>query len=299
MAQPSAMEKALGAAAPSIFVLFWSTGFVGAKYGLPYAEPFTLLALRMMLTLALLAPFALVAGLMRANGKALAHSAIAGVFLHAIYLGGIFYAIDNAMPAGVSALVIALQPMLTAIAANRLIGERLGAIQVAALVAGIAGVALVLAPKLAGGFGPGFGPANLAAIALSVCGFSFGAVWQKKHASRLDIRVSVFAQYLGALPPLAALSLLLETRHIDWTAQLVLALGWLVLVLSIGAIGLLAWLIAHNSAARTASLFYLVPAATAIFAWLLFGETLSAIQLVGMAITIVAVAMATRPAPAK
>jgi len=299
MPKPQSAANAVAAAAPAIFVLFWSTGFVGAKYGLPFAEPFTLLTLRMALTLALLAPFALAAGLLRADRGAILNAAFAGVLLHTIYLGGIFLAIDRGMPAGVSALVIALQPMLTAVAANRMLGERLDRIQIAALLAGIAGVGLVLAPKLGGGVSEGFDPLNLAAITISVIGFSIGAVLQKKHASGIDIRISVFAQYLGALLPLAALSLMLETRRIDWTPQFVLALAWLVLVLSIGANGLLAFLIARNSAARTAALFYLVPAVTAVLAWLLFGETLSPIQFVGMGVTIVAVAVATRPVRAK
>jgi len=281
--------------APAIFVLLWATGFIGAKFGLHYAEPFTFLSLRLLITLAILAPIAALARKPWPNPRAFLHSAVAGMLVHAAYLGGVFYAIEHGMAAGVAALVVALQPLVTAFVAWAMIGEHVRPVQAIGLVAGLAGVGLVLLPKVIGGNAiAGITAGNILAVAIAVAGISIGAVYQKKHAGGIDIRHSAFAQYAGALPPLAVAAYLTETGTIAWTWQFAAALVWLVLVLSIGAIGLLIYLIRANSAARVASLFYLVPAVTAIIAYLLFGETLQVVQLVGMAITLVAVAVAAR-----
>ena len=292
-------------AAPVIFVLLWSTGFIGAKLGLPHAEPFTFLTIRMLITLAILVPVALVF-VRPLPGKApLLHSAVTGVLVHGCYLGGVFYAIGHGMPAGVSALVVALQPLLTAFVARLLLGERLLPVQAAGLVAGLVGVFLVLAPKLGGGTQEvaGIHTGNMIAVAIAVIGISIGTVYQKRFAAGLDIRVGTSAQYCGALVPLALLSLATENRVVEWAPAFIFALGWLVLVLSIGAVGLLMYLIRNQSASGTASLFYLVPAVTSLIAWLLFDERLQPIQLLGMAIVMGAVALATRrrakPAAAK
>ena len=292
-------------AAPVIFVLLWSTGFIGAKLGLPHAEPFTFLTIRMLITLAILVPVALVF-VRPLPGKApLLHSAVTGVLVHGCYLGGVFYAIGHGMPAGVSALVVALQPLLTAFVARLLLGERLLPVQAAGLVAGLVGVFLVLAPKLGGGTQEvaGIHTGNMIAVAIAVIGISIGTVYQKRFAAGLDIRVGTAAQYCGALVPLALLSLATENRVVEWAPAFIFALGWLVLVLSIGAVGLLMYLIRNQSASGTASLFYLVPAVTSLIAWFLFDERLQPIQLLGMAIVMGAVALATRrgtkPAAAK
>jgi drug/metabolite transporter (DMT)-like permease len=297
---PSGDRSALVArAAPSIFVLLWSTGFIGAKLGLPHAEPFTFLAVRVVLTLAILVPVALIFVRTWPGRKPFAHSMVTGVLVHGVYLGGVFYAISRGMPAGVAALVVSLQPLATAFIARAMLGERLSAIQLAGLFAGLAGVALVIAPKLLGGIDiSGITPVTLASTFAAVIGISVGAVYQKRFVSGLDLRLATVAQYTGALIPFALLSLLTETRQIDWTSEFVFALAWLVLVLSIGAVGLLMLLIRLNTASGTASLFYLVPAATSVIAWFLFGESLTPIQLLGMAIVMAAVAVATR-APSK
>jgi len=287
----------LAAMAPALFVVLWSTGFIGAKLGLPYAEPFTFLALRMAITLAILVPVAAVFAGAWPGWRPVAHSAVTGVFVHAVYLGGVFYAIGHGMPAGISALVVALQPLLTAAVARAMLGETLRPIQIAGLAGGLAGVFLVLWPKLGSLAGmSGLGPANLLAVALSVVGISVGTVYQKRFASGVDIRLSTAAQYAGALVPLALAAWLTETMEVEWTGQFVFALAWLILVLSIGAVALLMLLIRTSSAAGTASLFYLVPAVTAVMAYVLFDETLQPIQLAGMVVVMAAVAVATRAA---
>ncbi len=281
--------------APAIFVVLWATGFIGAKYGLPYAEPFTFLALRMAIVVAILVPVAMLFGGPRPSWALLGHSAVAGVLVHTIYLGGVFFAISRGMSAGVSALVVALQPLVTAFIARAMLGERLRPIQIVGLAGGLVGVALVVSPRLAGGIGiDGITPVTLGAVALSVVGISLGAVYQKKFVTGIDLRHATAAQYVGALIPLALLSWATETRTVVWHPDFIFALAWLVFVLSLGAVGLLMALIRRNSAARTASLFYLVPAVTALIAWLLFDETLQWVQLAGMGIIIAAVAAATR-----
>ena len=282
-------------AAPAVFVVLWSTGFIGAKLGLPHAEPFTFLALRMLIVLAILSPVALVFAKHWPDRAAFAHSMVTGLLVHGVYLGGVFYAMSLGMSAGVAALVVALQPLLTAIAARFMLGEHLTPVQIGGLVAGLAGVALVVAPKLAGGAAiEGISLQTLLPVTAAMAGISLGTVYQKRFVSRLDLRIATLAQYCGALLPLSLLSALTETRQIEWTGEFVFALAWLVLVLSIGAVGLLMLLIRLNTAASTASLFYLVPAVTAIIAWLMFDEKLEPVQLLGGAIVMAAVALATR-----
>lgn len=283
--------------APLLFVLLWSTGFIGAKLGLPHIEPFTFLSIRFAITIAILAPVAFLFAWKHPSRALLLHSMVTGVLVHGVYLGGVFFAISRGMPAGISALVVALQPLLTAFVARLMLGERLNRLQLAGLLAGLAGVMLVVSPKLAGGAAvEGVNLVTLGATGAAVTGISVGAVYQKRFAAGLDIRLSTMMQYLGALIPLALLSLLTETRRIDWAPELMFALGWLIFVLSIGAVGLLMWLIRTNSAAGTASLFYLVPAVTSLIAWAMFGESLTPVQLAGMAVVMAAVAVATRAA---
>lgn len=203
-------------------------------------------------------------------------------------------AISRGMPAGVSALVVALQPLLTAVVARTMLGEQLRAIQIVGLLAGLAGVLLVLSPNLAGGISvEGVNTETLIAVTLAVFGISIGTVYQKRFASGIDIGATTAWQYAGALIPFGLLAFLFETREIEWTGQFVFALAWLVVVLSIGAVGLLMLLIRNRSAASTASLFYLVPGVTAVIAHYLFGEELQTIQLIGMAVVMAAVGLAT------
>lgn len=277
---------------PALFVVLWSTGFIGSKLGLPYAEPVTFLILRFLLVLAILLPLCWLFRAPWPAPRAALHVAVAGVFMQAGYLGGVFASMAHGMPAGVSALITGLQPLLTALLGGWLLRERLTRRQWAGLVLGLAGVLLVVGDKVA--------TAHLGALAiglsvLALASISLGTVWQKRHGGAVDLRTGAALQFMAATVVLAPFALLLETREVRWTAEFAFALGWLVLVLSFGAIFLLLYLIRQGAATRVASLFYLVPPTTALMAWPLFGETYSLTAAAGMALAMLAVWMVSQP----
>ncbi|WP_279481840.1 DMT family transporter [Aureimonas sp. SK2] len=278
---------------PAIFVFLWSTGFVGARYAMPHAEPFTFLSMRYALALVILVPMAAVAlsGKVGASAPQLAHAAFAGSLIHGLYLGGVFYAVRHGLPAGVTALVAGLQPLLTALLAASLVGERITWRHWAGLAVGLLGVGLVVAPKL--GQASGFSFGQLAPALIAVAGISLGTVWQKRFVGTLDLRVGTAVQYVGALLPTFMAAYAFETMRVEWTGELVFALLWLTLALSIGAIFLLLYLIREGAVSRVASLMYLVPAVTALQTFVLFGEALTPIQLLGMVLAAGGVAAAT------
>lgn len=282
--------------APILFVLLWSTGFVGAKFGLPYAEPFTFLWVRMVIVVGLLLGLTWLLHSPWPKGWALnLHIGVSGLLLHAGYLGGVFFAISRGMPAGLSALVVGLQPILTAILAQYLLRERVNALQWAGLLLGFVGVALVVGEKALGARLLSIEPSAFVAIGLALLCTTLGTLYQKRFASQMPLVGGTVVQYVAASAGLFVLALLFrETMQIQWTPQFALALGWLIVVLSIGAILLLMYLIRHNSASRVASLFYLVPPATALEAYLLFGERLGPLALVGMGLAAVGVALVVR-----
>jgi drug/metabolite transporter (DMT)-like permease len=278
---------------PAAFVLLWSTGFIGAKFGLPHAEPMTFLAVRMVIVTGLLGTVALV---MRAPWPAtpamVGHIAVAGLLVHGVYLGGVFAAIASGLPAGTSALIVGLQPILTAVLVGPLLGERLGRRQWAGLVLGFVGVVLVVWEKAAlrDGMGPG-----LALSTLALLGITAGTLYQKRFCAGLDLRTGATIQYAACAVAFASLAVLLEDRTIAWTGEFVFALAWLCLALSAGAVLLLFALIRRGSASGVASLFYLVPAVTATVAFLMFGEALGPLALVGMGFTAAGVALVNAP----
>lgn len=287
---------------PGLFVVLWSTGFVGARYAMPHAEPFTFLALRFAIACLILAP---AAALVKEGwpGKRLAlHAMIAGSLIHGVYLGGVFFAIRHGLSAGIAALIVGLQPILTAVLAGSLLGETIRPRHWLGLAVGLLGVFLVVLPKIQ--VGSGLGPVTLVPAVIAAVAISVGTIWQKRFVGSVDLRVGTALQYLGALVPVTLASLLFETRSIDWTGEFVFALGWLVIVLSIGAVFLLLFLIREGAVSAVTSLMYLTPGVTAVMAYLLFGETLTPLQLVGMALAGLGVAAATwrrpprEPAPA-
>jgi drug/metabolite transporter (DMT)-like permease len=283
---------------PAVFVLLWSTGFVGAKYGLPYAPPFAFLALRLGIAAALLALIALVLRSARpAPAAQYGHAAVVGVLLHAGYLGGVFYAISVGVPAGVSAVVVSLQPVLTAVLAGRLLGERMVPRQWAGLALGVAGVALVVAPGLAASSAAaGSLPvAGLVATLVALVSGTAGTLYQKRHGDGIPLLWGTAVQYVAATALLLAVAAATETIRFHWTGEFVLALVWLVVVLSLGAVLLLLLLLRRGTAAGVSSLLYLVPPATAIEAFLLFGERLSGPALVGVAVAAFGVALVVTP----
>jgi drug/metabolite transporter (DMT)-like permease len=277
-------------AAPMIFVFLWSTGFIGAKFGLPYAEPFTFLAVRMAIVVAI---FALIVALARPTMPGVAetlHASVAGSLVHVTYLGGIFVAIASGMPAGISALIPGLQPILMSTLANRFLGERVSAMQWLGLLLGLLGVTLVLHDRpFAGGGAASDLWLGWVAVFLSLLGITLGTLYQKRFCGGIDWRVNNLVQYVAATILFALGAFLFEVRDIRWTAEFVFALAWLIVVLSVGAVTLMYWLIRRSAASEVGSLFYLVPATTAVLAWLLFGERLDALAIAGMVVCAVGV----------
>lgn len=284
--------------APAVFVFLWSTGFIGTKYGLPYAEPMTFLAVRFLLVLALLLPlvFAFRVKWPRSAG-AWGHVAIVGVAVHVLYLGGIFTAMDRGLPAGVTALIVSLQPILAAVVAGPLLGERVTARQVAGLALGFLGVVLVLSESAnvlrasTRTVFEGFSVYAVVPAFVALLGISGGTLYQKRFASHLDLRASIAIQYMVATSATATLAAATESWRIDWTMDFIFALSYLVCVMSMGAVLLLMFLIRRGEAARISSLFYLVPPTTALLAFVVLGETMGPIAMFGLLVTAVGVAM--------
>jgi drug/metabolite transporter (DMT)-like permease len=283
----------LGVAAPATFVLLWSTGFVGAKFGLPYAEPLTFLAVRLAIASAILA---LVTAATRAPLPSTAggyvQAAIAGLLLHAGYLGGVFVAIDLGLPAGVAAVIVGLQPILTAALSALVLREPMSARRWTGVLLGFAGVGLVVSPGLAAAAGEGAAlpVSGIAACIVALAATTAGTVYQSRHGGEVPLLSGTAVQYGAATVVLLAGAMLSETMRIAWTPSFIGALAWLVLVLSIGAVLLLLTLLRRGSATDVTALLYLVPPATALEAFLLFGERLDIVQLLGMALAVVGVA---------
>jgi len=279
-------------AAPAIFVLLWSTGFVATKYVVHNADPLTYLAIRMALVVVLMAVIAAIARPKWPDRIGIAHSIVAGILVHGFYLGGTAIAIAHSIPAGLSALIPGLQPILTSTLANRWLGERVMPLQWAGLLLGLAGVLLILHDRpMSGEAGWGW-----LASGVSLVSITLGTLYQRRYCGKIDWRAGNLVQYVGVTIFFAVGALLFENRVVHWTTEFILALGWLAVVLSIGSIGLLYWLIRRSAATSVASLFYLVPAVTAIMAYILFGEWLNPIAIVGMIACAAAVFLVNRRA---
>jgi drug/metabolite transporter (DMT)-like permease len=286
-------EKFAARVAPTLFVLLWSTGFIGTKYVVRDADPLTYLAIRMMIVVGLMAIIVAIAHPKWPDRVGIAHSAVAGLLVHGFYLGGTAIAIAHSIPAGLSALIPGLQPILTATVANRWLGERVAALQWAGLLLGLAGVVLILHDRpIRGEAGWGW-----LASAVSLVSITLGTLYQRRFCNQIDWRAGNLVQYMAVTVFFGIGAWLFENNTVHWTQEFVLALAWLAVVLSIGSIGLLYWLIRHSAATSVASLFYLVPAVTAAMAYVLFGERLDAIAIFGMAVCAAAVFLVNRRAP--
>ena len=281
------------ATAPVLFVLLWSTGFIGARFGLPYIEPLTLLALRMAFVVLIMAFITIVGRAKIPDAREIKHALIAGSLVHGLYLGGVFTAISQGVPAGISALIPGLQPVLTSTIANRFLGETVTRVQWVGLALGLIGVVLVLHDRAIVLAGSTLG---WTASFLSLLGITLGTLYQKRYCGSIDWRSGNLVQYFGAAVLFTFGAFAFETRQIQWTGELVFALVWLVLVLSVAAVGLMYWLIRRSAATSFASLFYLVPAVTAVFAFILFGERLDALSISGMIVCAGGVVLANRGA---
>jgi drug/metabolite transporter (DMT)-like permease len=277
--------------APLLFVLLWSTGFIGAKLGLPHADPLTFLLLRYLLVISLMTLLAL---LMRApwprDARHWFHIGVAGLMVHGIYLGGVFMAIGKGLPAGVTSLVVGIQPLLTAVGAGWLLNEAVLPRQWFGLVLGFVGVALVVSGKL----GSGFGLDALWPALAALVGITAGTLYQKRFCPSFDWRTGAIAQFLPTAIVTAAVVGATDSFRVEWVPEFIFALSWLVLALSVGAISLLNRLIRRGSAVNLASLFYLVPPGTALLAWLLFDEKLAGAALAGLALAVWGVYLARK-----
>jgi drug/metabolite transporter (DMT)-like permease len=283
-------ENLAARAAPAIFVVLWSTGFIATKYVLHSAEPLTYLAIRMALVVGLMAVIVAIARPQWPDRSGLAHSAVAGILVHGFYLGGTAVAIAHSIPAGLSALIPGLQPILTSTIANRWLGERVTPVQWTGLLLGLAGVVLILHDRpISGEAGWGW-----LASGVSLVSITLGTLYQRRYCGRIDWRAGNLVQYIAVTIFFAAGAALFENNVVHWTGEFVLALAWLAVVLSIGSIGLLYWLIRRSAATSVASLFYLVPAVTAVMAYVLFGERLDTVAIWGMVACAAAVFLVNR-----
>ena len=271
------IEQLTIAAAPGLFVILWASGFIGAKLGLPYAQPLTFLFLRMLAAVLLLGAVVLVARPKWPNREAIFDSCATGVFMHALYLGGVYISIANGLPAALSALIVGLQPLLI---------EQIVVRQWGGLLLGIAGVYLVVQDRATTG---GATPLAWGASIVPLLSITVGTIYQKRFGGGIDWRPGMLIQYAAAGTLFALGAMAFETRIVHWTPEFLFALGWLVVVLSLGAIWLLYFLISRSAATRVVSLFYLTPPVTALIAWALFNERLAVGALIGMVFCVIGV----------
>ena len=284
-------------AMPVVFVLIWSTGFIVARYGMPHAPPMKFLVLRYALSVAAFLAWALLArAAWPRNGRQLAHLAVTGIFMHAGYLGGVWAAVKAGMGAGLAALLVGLQPVLTALWIS-MRGGQVAPRQWAGLALGLAGLVLVVWQKL--GLGEVV-PLNLAFALVALLSITAGTLYQKRFVTPCDVRTANLVQLAAAWVITLPLALL-ETEAMRWwlpngslNGELAGALAWSVLGLTLGGSSLLYLLIQRGAATTVTSLMYLVPPATALLAWLLFGEPITVLIVAGMALTAVGVSLVVR-----
>lgn len=278
---------------PGLFVLLWSSGFIVTKLGVQFAEPFTFLFYRFAIVAVLFAAIALA---WRApwprSSRLVGHIAILGVFLHATYLGGVYTAIALGIPAGICALIVGVQPIITGVLVGPLLGERVSLRQWLGLVLGFLGIGAVMWEKLS------FDMAHLEGVLWNIVGLigmTAATLYQKKYCGPMDWRSGGAIQYLAATVITFIMTMIMgETSAIIWSPEIIFAYLWLIFALSIGGVSLFGWIIRRVAVARVASLLYLVPPTTALAAWLIFDETLGMLALVGMVVTLAGVWLVNR-----
>ncbi|KLN66602.1 MULTISPECIES: DMT family transporter [Vibrio] len=273
---------------PFVFVVLWASGFVGARFGLQYAEPATLLSLRMVLNVALFAVLIVFLRRRLPAGKALLHCAVVGVLIHGFYLGGTYLAIDLGMPAGLSSLLVGLQPILTALILVSFVGQSFKASQWLGLALGFVGISLVLMGKVSWQ-SETHKTAAIILCLISLVGITLGTLYQKKFCQGVDMVGSAAVQYFAASLLFIPYAVGFESMQVDWSFSFVLTMIWLVVVLSCVAILLLLYMVEHGAASSVASVFYLVPPTTAVQAWLMFGESFDGLGVLGFAFAALAV----------
>ena len=278
---------------PWIFVALWSTGFVVARYSTRNAGPLSFLTVRMLCAAVLLYVIAKIVQAPKLEKSAWSTSAIVGICMHAVYLGGVFIAIKRGLPSGLSALIAGLHPVVTSVAGRFLLKERLRRSQWVGVALGISGVVVVVIDKVRDGLGDVTRPA-LFAMVISIIGMSTGTLVQRARGKEMPLVSGTAAQYVSAGAVLLVASSLFENWEFHLNGELILALLWSVLVLSIAAVMLMMLLISRHSAARVSSLFFLTPALSAIESAILFGERLSPLALVALVVALTGVWLTMR-----
>jgi drug/metabolite transporter (DMT)-like permease len=290
------VPKQLERYAPALFVFLWSTGFIGAKYIVPYAEPFTFLTIRYVLAAAIL--FAIAYAFkqpLKLNREQFKASFAVGMLLHVIYIGGVFYAVSLGVSAGISAVIVSIQPVLVSLLAVPLLGERLRWVQVFGLFLGVAGIALLLLPKVfQGDYTASTSLVGIFICVIALLGTSGGYLVQKKMGSDIPFLSGTGAQYAVSAIAFAVLSFATEEQIIEWVPAFLFGLAWIVLMLSIASIVLLYGMLRTGSASKVSSLYYLVPPAAAIQAYFLFGEVIGFVGIIGMALAAIGVVLVMR-----
>lgn len=282
---------------PFVFVFIWSTGWIAAGYAARDAEPIFFLFMRFALAAAVMGLIIAISRVpLRADQATIRNNVIVGVMIHAIYLGTVWWAVKQGVPAGISGILAGVQPVLTAVLAPALLGERLTPLQAVGVMLGFFGLVLVLWPKLV--IVDGAASAHLAfPLALNVLGMvavTLGTFYQKRYGGAADLRVSAFWQYVGAALVMLPIVPLLGGFTANWSTSLVLTMTWSVLVLSIGGVGIFLYLIKRGAVSKATAYIYLVPPMSALLAFIAFGETLTMVQIMGMAVTAAGVWFATR-----
>ena len=282
--------------APVIFVLLWSTGFVGAKYILPYAEPFVFLTIRYFFATLILVLIAKAIGeSLRITWPQVKQSMLVSVFLHVIYIGGVFYAVFIDIPAGITAVIVSLQPILVSVLAIPLLGEKLSYRQVFGLLLGFVGILFLLSPKLLeGDLSTGFSTPGIICCIIALLGTTIGYLLQKKGGADIPFLAGTAVQFATSTVIFALASVIFEPLKVNVTLEFVLALSWIVLALSIGSIFLLFYLLRNDSASSVSSLYYLVPPLAAVQAYFFFDERIKGIGLVGMALAALGTLIVTK-----
>ena len=295
------MPKQLERYAPALFVFLWSTGFVGAKYIVPYAEPFTFLTIRYVIAaMILIAIAALLKQPLKLTRDQVIASVAVGLLLHVIYIGGVFYAVSLGVSAGISAVIVSIQPVLVSILAVPLLGERIRWVQVVGLVLGVAGIALLLLPKvLQGDYSSATSGVGIVICVIALLGTSAGYLVQKKLGGDIPFLTGTGMQYAVSAVVFATLSALTEDQRVEWSPEFFFGLAWIVLMLSIGSIVLLYEMLRAGSASKVSSLYYLVPPVAAIQAYFLFDEVIPPIGILGMALAGLGVVLVMRQAVEK
>ncbi len=276
------MQTALKRLIPAAFVLIWSSGFIIARYGMPHAEPMTFSFLRFAGVLVLMVPAVLILRPDWPNWRQIGHIGVAGLLVQAVYLGSVWAAVRHGMSAGLVALIVGLQPILTAWF-SAFVAERITGRQWIGLILGLSGVALVVVAKLSL---TGLSVTSLLLAGLGLAGITVGTLYQKRFCPSFDLRAGSVIQFTVSALACLPFMFLFETRQINWHPEMIGALIWAVLGLSIGAISLLFVMIREGAATQVTSLLYLTPPTTALMAWLLFDEPITLLTVSGTLLTV-------------